>query len=104
MRPPPLLPPPPPPPRLSGSKKLLTRNRRLLPAALVALTITAAMALGCSTSAAPSSCVEAAEKAGLPEAVIEQLKKPGELNALERIALREILEKAGLDEVCDQVN
>ena len=92
------------PPRLSGSKKLLPRRRRLLTATLAALTITAALALGCSTSAAPSACVDAAEKAGLPDAAIEQLKKPGELNAIERIALRKILENAGLDEVCDQVN
>ena len=98
MRPTPVL-----PFRLSSSKKLLPRNRRLLTATLAALTITAA-ALGCSTSAAPSACVDAAEKAGLPDAAIEQLKKPGELNAIERIALRKILENAGLDEVCDQVN
>ena len=91
-------------PRLSGSKNRLTRSRRLLTATFAALTITAAMALGCSTSAAPSSCVDAAEKAGLPDAVIDQLKKPGELNAIERVALRKILENAGLDEVCDQVN
>ena len=89
--------------RLSGSKKRPARGRRLLASALAALAI-ALTALACSTSAAPSACVDAAEKAGLPESAIEQLKKPGELNAVERIALREILKKAGLDEVCDQVN
>ena len=88
---------------LSGSKKRLARGRSLLASALVALTVALAV-LACSTSAAPSACVDAAEKAGLPENVIEQIKKPGELNAVERIALREILKKAGLDEVCDQVN
>ena len=55
----------------------------------------------CSTSAVPSACIEAAEAAGLPESVIEQLKKPGDLNAIERIALRKALEKVGLDDVCD---
>ena len=89
--------------RLSGSKKRPARGRRLLASALAALAIALA-ALACSTSAAPSACVDAAEKAGLPDRVIEQIKKPGELNAVERIALREILKKAGLDEVCDQVN
>ena len=58
----------------------------------------------CSTSAAPSECVQAAEKAGLPESVIEQLKKPGDLNAIQRVALREALKKAGLDDICGQIN
>ena len=56
------------------------------------------------TSAAPSECVKAAEGAGLPDSVIEQLKKPGDLNAIERVALREVLKKAGLDEICDQIS
>ena len=66
--------------------------------------LTLALSLTACTSAAPSACIEAAEAAGLPESVIEQLKKPGDLNAIERIALREALKKAGLDDVCDQIN
>ena len=54
----------------------------------------------CSTSAAPSECIRAAERVGLPESMIEQIKKPGDLNALERIALREALKRAGIDDVC----
>lgn len=64
----------------------------------------AILAVLACTSAAPSECVKAAEDAGLPESVIEQLKKPGDLNAIERVALREVLKKAGLDDVCDQIN
>lgn len=74
------------------------------PAILLAALALAVSALACSTSAAPSECVQAAEKAGLPEIVIEQLKKPGDLNAIERVALRKALEKAGLDDICDQIN
>ena len=66
--------------------------------------LTLALSLAACTSAAPSACIEAAEAAGLPKSVIEQLKKPGDLNAIERIALREALKKAGLDDLCDQVN
>ena len=69
----------------------------------VALTALTLGILAC-TSAAPSECVKAAESAGLPESVIEQLKNPGDLNAIERVALREVLKKAGLDDICDQIN
>ena len=65
--------------------------------------VAALAALAC-TSAAPSQCVKAAEAAGLPDSVVEQIKKPGDLNAIERVALREVLKKAGLDDVCDQIN
>lgn len=67
-------------------------------------TVTAGFAILACTSAAPSECVKAAEETGLPDNVIEQLKKPGDLNAIERVALREALNKAGLDDVCDQIN
>ncbi len=79
-----------PPPRVSRGKKLLAALGIAL-----CLTLTA-----CSTSAAPSECIKAAEAAGLPDKVIEQLKTPGDLNAIERIALRKAMEKAGLDSVC----
>ena len=78
----------------------LTAGKRLL---ITAFAITAFAITAC-TSAAPSQCVQAAENAGLPESVIEEIKNPGGLNAIERIALRELLKKAGLDDVCDQIN
>ena len=89
-----------PPSILSKIKRHIKRTAVLLAALTLALSVLAA----CSTSAAPSECVQAAEKAGLPESVIEQLKKPGDLNAIQRIALREALKKAGLDAICDQIN
>ncbi len=93
----------PPPPRTLRFKMRLTAGKRLLGIALAAAAL-GIMIMACSTSATPSACLEAAEDAGLPDSVIEQLEKPGELNAIERVALREILKKAGLDTVCDQVN
>lgn len=60
--------------------------------------------VACSSSVAPSKCIEAAEGAGLPAPVIEQLKKPGDLNALERIALKQALKRVGIDDLCDLGN
>ena len=37
---------------------------------------------------------------GLPEAMIDQLKKPGDLNTVGGIALSEALNRAGSDDVC----
>lgn len=87
-------------PRLWSGKTRLIGPKRLL-GVLLAATVLAALAC---TSAAPSECVKAAENAGLPESVIEQLKNPGDLNAIERVALREVLKKAGLGDICDQIN
>ena len=69
-----------------------------------AILIATLVSMACSTSAVPSQCVTAAQEAGLPESIIEQIQNPGDLNALERVALREALKKAGLDDICDQFN
>ena len=84
---------------LVGKTRLKTVKRT---AGLAAATVGLAI-LAC-TSAAPSECVKAAEEAGLPDNVIEQIKKPGDLNAIERVALREVLKKAGIDDLCDEIN
>ena len=84
---------------IQSVKKAATKGKRLW---MIAAATSAIVVLAC-TSAAPSECVTAAENAGLPESVIEQIKKPGDLNAIERIALRELLKKAGVDDVCDQI-
>ena len=81
--------------------RILHSTKPWATAGLVALFLTLA---ACSTSAAPSECIKAAESAGLPDKVIEQLKNPGDLNAIERIALRKALEKAGLDRLCSLDN
>ena len=65
-----------------------------------ALAILLIAAIACF-SAAPSECIEAAEEAGLPDNVIEQLRNPEDLNAIERAALRRILDQAGIDDVCE---
>ena len=55
-------------------------------------------------SAAPSECIEAAEAAGLPEEALEQLRNPGDLNAIERAALNRMLSQAGIDDVCEMAS
>ena len=52
-------------------------------------------------NATPSGCIAAAENAGLPDSVIEQLRNSAGLSAVERVALRKALVQAGIDDVCD---
>ena len=85
---------------MSSAKFRVTAGKRWLGIALA----TTVLAILACTSAAPSECVKAAEDAGLPENIVEQIKKPGDLNVIERVALREVLKKAGLDDICDQIN
>ena len=77
--------------------------KRWLMAAFCAGAICAAV-LGCSTSAAPTECLDAAREAGLPDAMLDHIRNPGDMNALERVALRKALEAAGLDTLCQQFN
>ena len=66
--------------------------------------LTVGLAVACSLfNAAPSECIAAAEDAGLPDSVIEQLRNPDGLNAVERAALQRALRQAGIDDVCDAV-
>ena len=69
--------------------------------AALAVSIIAVLSLAaCSTSAAPDECLDAAESAGIPESLLEHIRNPGDLNALEKIALRKALEAAKLDDIC----
>ena len=71
---------------------------------VAALAVVMALVVACSTDAAPEQCIEAAEEAGAPEVVIDFLRRPSDdLNALERIAIREALERLGLNETCGAV-
>lgn len=36
--------------------------------------------------------------------MLEHIRNPGDMNALERVALRKALEAAGLDSLCGQFN
>lgn len=74
--------------------------RALLTAAAAAIAALFALA-ACSTDAAPKSCVDAAEEAGVPSAVVDFMRKPpGDLNPVERIAVRQALESFGLGDAC----
>ena len=75
-------------------------SHRNFASALAVLAIAMLAAVACF-SAAPSECIEAAEAAGLPDEVIEQLRNPGDLNAIERAALNRALSQAGVHDVCE---
>ena len=65
------------------------------------LTVAAAavcvLAIACSDDAAPGECIDSAERVGVPDAVIDWMKQPSdELGSIERVAIREALEKFGL--------
>ncbi len=67
------------------------------PIAMLALLLS----LGCSDDAAPGDCIDAARDAGVPDRVVEWMQQPpGDLGAMERIAIREALEKFGLGDAC----
>ena len=77
-----------------------------MPLKILAPILTAALTIvlitGCTLfNAAPPECIEAAEGARLPDSVIEQLRNPAGLNALERAALQQALNQAEIDDVCD---
>ena len=55
-------------------------------------------------NASPSECIQAAEEAGLPDEIIEQLKNPGDLNPAERFALNQAVRKAGIADACRKVS
>ena len=60
------------------------------------------LGIACSFfDAAPSECVKAAEDAGLPDRVVDQLREPDGLSAIERAALQRLLVKSGIDDVCE---
>ena len=66
------------------------------------MALTVSLVIACSLfNATPSECIEAAEAAGLPDEVIEQLRNPESLNAVERAALQRVLVQAGIDDLCE---
>ena len=72
----------------------------ITPIAIALLTL--GLGVGCGFfDATPSECIQAAENAGLPGDVIDQLEKPDGLNTLERAALQQALRQAGIDDVCE---
>ena len=59
--------------------------------------------VACSTSATPNACLDAARDAGVPERYLEHLENPGDMGAMQRLALRKALEVAGVDDICESV-
>ena len=60
--------------------------------------------IACSDDATPGDCIDAARDAGVPDRVIEWMKDPvEEWGTIERIAIREALEKFGIGEFCSDV-
>ncbi|MXZ90538.1 MAG: hypothetical protein F4W95_10450 [Chloroflexi bacterium] len=75
------------------------RLRIITPIAITLIAL--GLSVGCGFfNAAPSECIEAAQDAGLPDDVIDQLENPGDLDALERAALQQALKQAGIDDIC----
>ena len=76
--------------------KHIISNRMIAATLIIALMVVVACFGG-----TPPECIEAAEAADMPDKVIEQLRNPGDLNAIERAALNRALSQAGLDDVCE---
>lgn len=70
--------------------------------AVGALSAVFVLVAGCgSFHTAPSACIVAAEDAGLPDNMVQHLEAPEQLNHLERAALRQAIQDAGLARVCE---
>ena len=54
--------------------------------------------ISCDNVSPPSSCIGAAQDAGLPDGVIDQLRNPADLEAGERLDLNRVLREAGIAE------
>ena len=66
-------------------------------AAAMVILITACGMFG----AEPFDCIEAAERTGLPDKALDQLRNPGDLNDVERAELRRLLKEAHIDRLCN---
>ena len=64
--------------------------------------LAAALFVSCNTSTIPGECLKALEDNNIPDSVIELIKEPagGDLNFVQRAAVRLAFEDAGVDDVC----
>ena len=71
---------------------------------MLAMTCVVIMLLACNTSTIPGECLKAMEDNNLPKEVIEIVKEKasGDLNLLQRTAVRLAFEQAGVDDVCGE--
>lgn len=69
---------------------------------IAALVITAISVTACNTSAIPGECLQALEEHNVPEEVIERVKEKagGDLNFVQRTAVRLAFEQAGVGAAC----
>ncbi len=70
--------------------------------AVLAIAAISISSIACNTSAIPGECLKALEDQNVPPAVIEKIKEQasGDLNLVQRTAVRLAFEKAGVDDVC----
>ena len=61
------------------------------------------VAIACSTSTTPKSCVDLDREKGVPETIIKAIERPEEVDAMQRIAVRKALEAAGLEDACAEI-
>ena len=59
--------------------------------------------ISCNNASPPSACIDAAQRAGLPDGVIDQLGTPGDLEASEWLALNRVLHEAGIADACGEI-
>ncbi len=69
-----------------------------------AIAITSIALIACNTSAIPGECLKAMDDHNIPEAVVELVKEKagGDLNLVQRAAVRLAFEQAGVDDVCGE--
>ena len=74
------------------------------PIPFIALALALVFTIACSRDAAPGDCIDAAKDAGVPDKVVEWMRSPSQdWGAIERIAIREALEKFGIGDFCADV-
>ena len=61
------------------------------------------LAVSCAGESPPSPCIAAAQDAGLPDGVVDQLRDPGDLEAGEWLDLHRVLDEADISDVCGQI-
>lgn len=66
------------------------------------LAIASISIIACNTSTIPGECLEALESYNVPEEAIELIKEKagGDLNIIQRTAVRLAFEQAGVDDLC----
>ena len=67
------------------------------------LMATIILTISCAGESPPSPCIAAAQDAGLPDGIIDQLRNPGDLEASEWLDLNRVLQEAGIAAECGEI-